>query len=68
MSRPKRCRHDSHSWLLAGGYWEWCYQCGAVRKLIPLERTANTLMPTTQWLRPTGENGKNPWPMKELKR
>ena len=28
-----RCRHERHSWLLAGARIEWCYVCGAWRKL-----------------------------------
>ncbi len=26
-----RCRHRD-SWLIAGGNYEWCFRCGALRR------------------------------------
>jgi hypothetical protein len=52
-------RHDCRrtSWLIAGGYVIWCYQCGAWRnngKGKP-EKSDRTV-----WYRPVGIGGKNP--------
>jgi len=52
------CKHR-HSWILAGGLVEWCYQCGAVRLLRRVDRTISA--PATGWNRPTGPDGPNPW-------
>src|SRR5690606_21383205 len=27
----EKCRHGS-TWIIAGGFWEWCYVCGALRQ------------------------------------
>jgi len=53
----KRCRHYG-SWLLCGGIWEWCYQCGALRELKPVG--PNTSAPKSRWVRPVGPKGENP--------
>lgn len=58
-----KCRHY-HTWLIAGGLFEWCYECGALRKMI--EIAPAYLRNCTQWTRPTGKGGKNPYPMKAL--
>lgn len=58
-----RCRHRG-TWLLADGYLEWCYECGALRKMYhsgPAE-----IAPRTRWTRPVGIGGANPWPMKDV--
>lgn len=56
-----RCRHERHSWMLCGVHaWEWCYLCGAIRRLQYMPGTTNTLAPDTGWLMPTGHGGKNP--------
>lgn len=68
MSNPtaeQRCRHYG-TWIISGGTAEWCYHCGAYRSLERLH--GNTSTPLTQWVRPTGIGGENPWPMKMLKR
>jgi len=51
-----RCRH--------GGTWiveniEWCYECGAWRRLIAIDPV--TMHPETPWACPVGQGGKNPW-------
>jgi hypothetical protein len=53
-----RCRHRN-LWLIAGGSYEWCYQCGAIRTL--RESGINQLMPSSPWCSPTGKDGENPW-------
>lgn len=54
------CRHRQ-SWLLMGGYLEWCYQCGAFRRLERVKDSTNAVGPVTPWCRPTGLDGPNPW-------
>ena len=54
-----RCRHSS-SWIMAGGHIEWCYRCGAVRRLRKISPMAS--VPASTWARPVGPDGKNPWP------
>lgn len=44
---PNRHRN---CWIIAGGYWLWCYECGAVRQ----NATKGT------WTYPTGPGGRNP--------
>jgi hypothetical protein len=60
-----RCRHKE-TWLISGGSYEWCYQCGALRKMM-ISYPPNSVTPITQWTRPTGNKGTNPHPMKKLK-
>lgn len=63
----KRCRHRK-TWLIGmcslGGY-EWCYECGAMRELAL--GAIGGIVAITQWTRPTGVGGKNPWPMKPVR-
>lgn len=63
----KRCRHDRNSWIL-GGVWEWCYRCGAIRRLDRVPGTTNGLYPLTVWLRPVGPDGENPGHLPERRR
>ena len=53
MKQPeqKRHRHERSMWLIAGGYWMWCYQCGAIR--LASDHGA-------KWEKPTGIGGENP--------
>ena len=60
-----RCRHNG-TWLICGGYGEWCYECGALRRMQVVNR--NEVRAETQWCRPTGIGGANPYPMKELRK
>lgn len=53
-----RCRHRN-SWLMSGGSWEWCYECGAVRRMF--ESGPAQVTPLLDWCRPTGPRGENPW-------
>lgn len=52
------CRHR-RSWLISGGAYEWCYQCGALRNT--RETGIAQVTPSSPWCRPTGANGENPW-------
>lgn len=52
------CRHRK-SWIIASGWYEWCYQCGAMRELI--KTSPNGSQPYTRWFKPTGPNGRNPY-------
>ena len=61
----KACRHYG-TWLIAGGNYEWCYCCGALRRMF--ESGIAQVSAKTQWTRPTGDKDNNPWPMKELRR
>lgn len=62
MYEVPRCRHNSTSWLLCGGLWNWCWKCGAIQKMEV--SGPNHCWAVTRWTKPTGANGKNPWPMK----
>lgn len=54
MSDPKaRCRHNKN-WIIAGGYWLWCYECGAIRTNQLSKRGKRA------WTCPTGPGGINP--------
>jgi len=59
----ERCRHERNSWLLGPDYGsemlEWCWKCGALRKLKRIER--NEYAPESYWIRPVGVKGENPW-------
>ena len=52
------CRHRN-SWLIAGGAYDWCYQCGALRTMF--ESGIAQVSPTSPWCVPTGPKGENPW-------
>lgn len=53
-----RCRHRD-TWLVAGGSYEWCYNCGAFRTT--RETGPAQVTPSSPWCRPTGPAGENPW-------
>jgi hypothetical protein len=46
------CRHRK-MWIIAGGCWYWCYECGAVRQA----RHNEAIGP---WIKPVGKGGENP--------
>lgn len=56
-----RCRHERNSWLIGApdSMFEWCYVCGAIRRMrkIPL---VNGCTAATGWQRPTHDREKNP--------
>ena len=54
----EKCRHNG-TWLVAGGYIEWCYECGAIRQMRRVGENAFTNQ--GQWIRPVGVGGKNPY-------
>lgn len=43
------CRHRG-AWLICGGRWAWCYECGGVR-----------CEGWKRWVKPTGDRDNNPW-------
>ncbi len=53
-----RCRHERNSWLIFGEYGEWCYVCGAFRRLKHIGPVS--LVPDSKWFKPTGDPDKNP--------
>jgi hypothetical protein len=53
-----RCRHERHSWLLFGGWMEWCYVCGAWRRLKVI--AANKCAADGPWNKPSGDVNINP--------
>jgi len=53
-----KCRHNG-TWLIAGGSYEWCYECGAMRTT--RETGIAQVAPDSPWLRPVGIKGENPW-------
>jgi len=59
----ERCRHDRNSWLIAGGYWQWCFVCGALRPMKNLG--GNCFGSNGKWVKPTGNKKHNP-AMKEF--
>ena len=58
-TKKKPCRHRT-SWIILGGYAEWCYFCGAWRRLQPMERI-NVSYPATTWVKPTHDKNDNPY-------
>ena len=50
----KQCPNNHRGmWLIAGGNWCWCYECGAVRTNPPQYKRQ-------PWYYPTGIGGENP--------
>jgi len=54
----EKCRHNG-SWLIAGGSYEWCYECGAIRTT--RETAIAECVVDSPWLRPVGVGAENPW-------
>lgn len=53
-----RCKHR-RTWFVAGGRYEWCYECGAIRQM---EYTGpGSLRARTRFVRPVGKDGENPY-------
>lgn len=63
MTAEKRHRHRK-TWLVAGGYCEWCYECGAIRSMRKVVGTSNEVAPASGWTKPSGIGGVNPALMK----
>lgn len=53
-----RCRHNK-MWIIAGGYWYWCYECGALREARQSDKV-NGSYPVGPWIKPVGKGGENP--------
>ena len=49
----RKCSHRK-SWIICGGAWVWCYECGAI--------TVNKYRPKgfRGWVLPVGPGGENP--------
>jgi hypothetical protein len=50
-----KCRHRD-SWLIGSGLYEWCYRCGAFRRL---RSTGPTSIVDSSWCVPVASG--NPW-------
>jgi len=62
----ERCRHERNSWIIGGGFYEWCFVCGAIRGMLP-DKKQNFVSPRTLWIKPTGNPKKNPWKTSDWK-
>ena len=51
-------RHERKSWLIAGGWIEWCYVCGAWRMMRQVDSTG--VCPDGPWNKPSGDPSVNP--------
>ncbi len=65
MKLKAPCKHKK-TWLISSSSYEWCYECGALRRMAC--DGPHYVHPLTKWTRPTGKDGDNPYPMKEIKR
>lgn len=59
--KKERCRHERNSWLIVGGFAEWCYVCGSYRNL---KEVKGGLAPLGEWHRPSGDKNINPYKLK----
>ena len=63
----EKCKHRT-TWLIGppglGTMLEWCYACGALRRL--REVSPAHLVPSTYWQRPVGMGGGNPEALRPL--
>lgn len=46
-------------WIIAGGYWYWCYECGAIREAQRVNIGSDS-HPVGPWIKPVGKGGENP--------
>lgn len=53
------CRHRK-TWLIAGGRWNWCWQCGALREMQNSDK-GNFCFPVSDWQKPVGPKAQNPY-------
>lgn len=61
----KQCNHN-RTWVICGGYGQWCFECGAFRGTNPLE--SGLVTGRTSWVSPVGAGGESPYSkMRELK-
>lgn len=49
-SRHRKC------WIIAGGYWLWCYECGAIKLNVGKDHPDYR----RNWYVPVGPDGENP--------
>jgi hypothetical protein len=59
--KKERCRHERNSWLIAGGYYEWCFVCGAIRRMRKIKGMENGVTADSKWCKPTGNKEDNPY-------
>ena len=61
-----KCRHRK-TWLVAGGYIEWCYECGAIRQMwrAPEGNSVSSLVGEdgrrARFIKPVSKGGANPY-------
>lgn len=62
LAKKERCRHEQHSWIIASGLVQWCFVCGAFRRMriVGPSEIANN----GPWHRPSGDKNVNPWDSK----
>lgn len=58
MASKPRCRHERNSWIIVGGYAEWCFVCGAFRNLKRISPSG--LAAASEWFKPSGDKNVNP--------
>lgn len=69
--KKKSCRHRN-SWLIGGGRYEWCYECGAIRMIKPVhpeDPRCNQMTRASSWAlpRPGQDNPFDKWKESEKK-
>lgn len=52
------CKHRK-TWIAGAGFIEWCFECGAIRRLKRME--GNKCAPSSRWACPVGKGGANPY-------
>ncbi len=66
MELREKCKH--HRTALIGGppyCHEWCYECGALRRMKFISES--TFTSQTVWQRPGGRGCRNPFPLKVIR-
>ena len=60
--RKERCRHERNSWIIFGGFGEWCYVCGAFRHLEKVPGVGEAILKAVSgWRKPSGDKNVNPY-------
>jgi hypothetical protein len=59
VQRIVGCKHRG-SWIIGGGSYEWCFECGAFRGLKQHGPQSNMVAPCSPWVHPSGIGGENP--------
>lgn len=53
------CKHRN-AWIIASGYYLWCFECGALRRMEPSKKI-NGIYPVSGWCKPQKENPYEKW-------